>query len=141
MAGIYAESSAVLRWLLGHTSAAAIATALGAASEVVTSALTTVEVSRTLQRLAVDRQLTTAQRGAVWRTFVGAMKHWRFYAVTEDLLRRAAEPFPVEPVRTLDALHLATTLSYVQEVAPLDVLTTDDRIRQNAIAMGLRVLP
>ena len=59
----------------------------------------------------------------------------------DDLLRRAADPFPVEPVRTLDALHLATVLSYVQEVAPLDVLSTDDRIRQNAAALGLQLIP
>jgi predicted nucleic acid-binding protein len=141
MGDLYAESSAVLRWLLGQTDAPAIATTLGAASKVVTSALTTVEVSRTLQRLTAGGQITHAQGGAIWRTFVAATKHWRIHAVTDDLLRRAADPFPIEPVRTLDALHLATALSYVQEVAPLDVLSTDDRIRQNAGALGLQVWP
>lgn len=141
MAGLYAESSAVLRWLLGHSDAPAIATALGAASEVVTSAITTVEVSRTLQRLTAGGTLKPAQRGAIWRTFVATTKHWKVHAVTDDLLRRAGDPFPVEPVRTLDALHLATVLSYVQEVAPLDVLSTDERIRQNAVALGLQLIP
>ena len=131
----------MLRWLLGHTDAPTIATALGEASEVVTSTLTPVEVSRTLQRLAITGQLTPAQRGAAWRVFTGATKHWRIHAVTDDLLRRAADPFPIEPIRTLDALHLATVLAYVQEVAPLDVLSTDDRIRQNAVALGLPVFP
>ena len=97
MAGLYAESSAVLRWLLGHTDAPTIATALGEASEVVTSTLTPVEVSRTLQRLAITGQLTPAQRGAAWRVFTGATKHWRIHAVTDDLLRRAATHFRLNP--------------------------------------------
>jgi predicted nucleic acid-binding protein len=139
--GIYAESSAVLRWLLGHTDATIIAGALAAASEVVTSALTQVEVCRTLQRLVVGGQLKEAQRAAIWRVFIAAARHWRIHAVTEDLLRRAADPFPIEPVRTLDALHLATALSYLNEVAPVGILSTDDRIRQNAGALGLPVLP
>ena len=141
MASLYAESSAVLRWLLGHTDATVVATALGAAQEVVSSPLTTVEVARTLQRLAVAGQLTAAQRGGIWRVFTGAAKHWRIHAVTDDLLRRAADPFPIEPVRTLDALHLATALAYLQDVGPLDILSTDNRIRQNATALGLKVVP
>jgi predicted nucleic acid-binding protein len=141
MAGLYAESSAVLRWLLGHRDAPAVASALGAASDVVSSPLTTVEVARTLQRLATGGQLTASQRGDTWRLFTAAASPWRIHAITEELLRRAADPFPIEPLRTLDALHLATALAYVQEVGPLDILSTDDRIRQNATALGLKVVP
>ena len=51
----------------------------------------------------------------------------------------AARPFPVEPVRTLDAIHLAT-LEVLGEVPQLvTVVTRDARMGENARAMGYGV--
>jgi hypothetical protein len=61
--------------------------------------------------------------------------------VSEPVLARAGEAFPLEPLRTLDAIHLASAALYSREVDPLVVLSVDARLRDNAVALGLRVTP
>ncbi len=137
----YAESSAVLRWLLGATDGEVIAAALGGADRVVTSALTTAEVGRTLRRLVATDELQPGERDRAWVRFIAAAAHWSVYAVTDSVLSRAAESFPAEPIRTLDAVHLATAAQYSVEVEALRVVSVDDRLRQNASGLGLGVAP
>ncbi len=52
------------------------------------------------------------------------------------VLARALEPFPA-PVRTLDALHLATALFLLGSQQPLALATYDARMRAGAVAMGI----
>jgi hypothetical protein len=46
-----------------------------------------------------------------------------------------------EPVRTLDAIHLATALLHATEIGSLAVLSIDQSVRANADALGLAVVP
>jgi len=57
------------------------------------------------------------------------------------VLSRARQAFPVEPVRTLDALHLASVLAWDQAIDRLTVVSCDDRVRSNALALGFDVVP
>jgi hypothetical protein len=57
------------------------------------------------------------------------------------VLARARLRFPVEPVRTLDSLHLSTALVFHAEEPSLLLVTLDDRIRENAEALGMVVGP
>ena len=141
MADVYAESSAVLRWLLGAPDAANIGNVLAKADRVVTSAITSAEVGRTLRRLVAMEQLSPSARDQAWVRFTGASAHWNIYAVTDAVLSRAVEPFPAEPIRTLDAIHLATAALYAAEIGPPMVLSTDAHLRQNAEGIGLAVVP
>jgi predicted nucleic acid-binding protein len=141
MSLLYAESSAILRWLLRHSDGARVEEALRGATDVVTSRLTWLEVARALQRLSSTKQISTSERAMYWAAYQNAAKHWKTYALTDEILERAAEPFPVEPIRTLDAIHLATTLLYGKVVGPLAVVSTDERVRDNAEALGLQILP
>ena len=60
-------------------------------------------------------------------------------AVTDAILTRVRKPFPIEPIRTLDAVHLATT-ELLGEPPPLVVVVTRDvRVRENATALGYAV--
>jgi len=43
--------------------------------------------------------------------------------VTDDILVRVGKPFPIEPVRTLDAIHLATAAALTDEPQWLTFLT------------------
>ena len=43
----------------------------------------------------------------------------------------------VEPVRSLDAIHLATALEFTKVVATLGVLSFDTRITDNLDPLGL----
>jgi hypothetical protein len=54
---------------------------------------------------------------------------------------RAKHPFPEEPIRTLDALHLASALTARAAVAGLKFLSLDDRLRASAQKLGLSLLP
>jgi hypothetical protein len=61
--------------------------------------------------------------------------------VSEDVVERARRPFPTEPVRTLDALHLASALVARAAVSELAVLSLDQRVRENAERLGFETVP
>lgn len=133
---LYLETSALLRAaLLGQPE---VVTCMGSAGTWVTSALTLVECERTLIALLHGKRISRSQRArahaylreVVWRTEVSELDGAMF--------DRAGLPFPVEPVRTLDAIHLAAILRWA-ELGPLAVLTCDSRIKDNAEAIGLKV--
>lgn len=138
---IYAESSAVLRWLLGAPDAPTIRKILVGASTVLTSALTVAEVGRTLHRLVSTGSIDVDGRDRARAVFRGALAHWSLIEVSEAILSRAAESFPVEPLRTLDAVHLASALWCSHEIGSPVVLSTDARIRENAEELGLKLSP
>ena len=59
--------------------------------------------------------------------------------VSDAVLARVRRPFPVEPIRTLDAVHLATTELLGEPPPLITIVTRDIRVRQNAEALGYRV--
>jgi hypothetical protein len=56
-------------------------------------------------------------------------------SVTEPIRAHAGRAFPVEPVRTLDAIHLATAAALVEPTMVI-VVSRDSRVRDNAAALG-----
>jgi len=62
-----------------------------------------------------------------------------FVELAPTVLERAVEPFPV-PVRTLDAMHLATALFLAGRRQGVKVATYDERMRGAARAAGLGVV-
>lgn len=138
---LYAESSAVLRWLLGAPDAPKIRVLLERADEIITSALTPAEVGRTLARLLATAALSDAEHDRLRLRFAKALAHWSVYGVTDAILVRAAGPFPAEPLRTMDAIHVATVDAYGREVGAPAVLSVDQRVRDNVAALGFSVLP
>jgi predicted nucleic acid-binding protein len=60
--------------------------------------------------------------------------------IDEAVLLRVEQRFPVEPLRTLDAIHLATALK-LAAIEKVTLLSTARRLRENAVALGLAVLP
>jgi predicted nucleic acid-binding protein len=141
MTTLYAESSAVLRWLLGAPEASSIQASLGNAAEVVTSALTAAEVRCTLRRLAAAGTLTPDARDRAIARFIHASARWIVHRVTDEVLTRTGESFPLEPLRTLDAVHIATAEFHSREIRPTTMLSFDVRVRASAEAVGLAVYP
>jgi predicted nucleic acid-binding protein len=138
---LYAESSAVLRWLLGTEDAASLQDALTGADLVITSVLTSTEVARTLRRLVATGQIEAPAGNRCWDRYTAARGHWNLYAISDPVLDRASQVYPREPVRTLDAIHLATAALIALEVTPPVVLSVDRLVRANVRALGLDVLP
>ncbi len=138
---LYADSSGIVAWLLGEERAADVIAALGAANVIVCSHLTVVECDRALLRCLAEGTLDdvgAAERSALLNA---AAAEWRRLAITESVLERARLPFAGGPVRTLDAIHLATALEGRAAVPGLAVLSLDDRLRKAARALGFDVLP
>jgi len=138
---VYAESSAVLSWLLGERRAAEVAVVLDEAELVLTSVLTGVECSRALVRGATAGTLGRADARLLAETLAAVEATWHLVEVGDRVRARAGAPLPVEPVRALDALHLASAALVREEYGGVAVLSLDDRIRVNAAAMGMQVLP
>ena len=59
-----------------------------------------------------------------------------FLEMVPPVLERALKPFPV-PVRTLDALHLASAIFLLDRSQPIRLATYDDRLLQAATAVGI----
>jgi hypothetical protein len=57
-------------------------------------------------------------------------------AIADSILDRAGRPFPLEPIRALDAIHLATAEFLGDPPQLVTVLTRDARVRDNARALG-----
>jgi predicted nucleic acid-binding protein len=137
VSAIYLETSALLRWLLGESESARVRGTLNDASAVVTSSLTYVETERALRRAQSEGSLAEADAQRLRGLLARARTGWFAMALTQSVLERAGRVFPVEPVRTLDALHLATALEFTQAHADLRVLTFDKRIADNAESLGI----
>ena len=138
---LYAESSAILAWLLGESTKGLALRELRGADRVVTSSLTAVECARALARGRALGKLGTADELAALRLLDVAEKSWDVHDLSDSVLSRARSLFPAEPVRTLDALHLATALIFREALGDLAILSFDDRIRLNATALGVPVTP
>jgi predicted nucleic acid-binding protein len=138
---IYAESSAVLGWLLGESRGEEIRRALESADAVVASRLTRLECLRAIVRLEATRQATPADAERLLGVFTRASAEWTMIEIAAELVERAAAPFPEEPVRALDAIHLASAL-VVRSVTPdVEIAALDTRIRRNALRLGIAVQP
>ena len=133
---LYAESSAVLRWLFAESDGEQIRTRLTAATRVVSSRLTLIEVQRVIRRAEREGRISAAQCIDLLAVFAGATSSWWVLDLVPEVARRAAEGFPLEPVRTLDAIHLASALFLRSALPDLEILTSDERIARNAALLG-----
>jgi len=133
----YLESSALLAALLEGDEGVRAALASGA--RIVTSALTFAECLRGLLRARASGRLSVAEEAALAGAVAALRSRCAIIPVSADVLDRVARPFPAEPVRTLDAVHLASLESLVLIRAALRVVTRDRRVRENAVQMGFAV--
>jgi predicted nucleic acid-binding protein len=79
-----------------------------------------------------ERRLGTSH-GEAARQLIGMVA---LVELAAPVLERALEPFPM-PVRTLDALHLATMLFLSSEGQRVQLATYDDRLGRCAAAVGV----
>lgn len=138
---LYAESSAVLAWLLDEAEAADIRRLLGGATVVIASDLTLIECDRVLLRAAELGELTEADAADRRAHLVAAASQWQILHIFREVVDRARQPFPGGPIRTLDAIHLASALTARSAVAGLALMSLDDRVRSAAQKLGFELLP
>lgn len=138
---LYAESSAVLAWLMGEPAGEAVRHALAGAGRVIASDLTLVECDRALVRaetLERVREVDAADRRGL---LAAAAAHWDVLRLEAEVVDRARRRFPGEPLRTLDALHLASALAAREALPGTALLSLDERVRKAGRGLGFELVP
>jgi hypothetical protein len=138
---LYAESSAVLSWLLDEQLAPVIRDSLAAERVVIASDLTLIECDRVLHRALTLGELSESEAADRRAHLARVSSQWTLLRVGPEVVERARRPFPGEPIRTLDAIHLSSLLLARSAVADLTLLSLDARVRSAAIGLGFDVRP
>ena len=86
---------------------------------------------------AIPEAVAAERRAVLART----AEHWVILDLGAEIEERARRPFPAEPIRTLDAIHLATATLARSLVPDLALLSLDGRVRASAAEMGFGILP
>lgn len=134
---LYLESSAVVAAILESDDIAM--TLIRQSSTAAASALTFAESRRVFVRALASGRLSDTRAMEVEEELQRIETGCTLLEISDDILARVGRRFPVEPVRTLDAIHLASAEILDDPTAPVTVLTRDRRIRENAELLGMRV--
>ena len=134
---VYVDSSVFLRFVLDQPDRL---TELDRCERLVTSVLAEVECLRAVENLRPTGSLPhdeyLSRRGAVYDKLRRAER----VLITAEVLARAAGPLPA-PLRTLDAIHLATALEWRGHREPsLSFATHDKGLAGAAASLGLAVI-
>ena len=139
---LYAETSAVVSWLLDEERGDRARSHLAAAASVSTSDLTLIECDRTLRRAAFTGGLTAGESSQI-QTFVDtASAHWTLHGMDAEIVHRSPAG------RFLGSQSGRSTPSILQPrwavrnlFPDVRMLSLDERIRDNAAALGFDVVP
>jgi hypothetical protein len=115
--------------------------ALAGAEVVIASDLTLLECDRGLIRAVTLGVLASDRAARLHARLAATAIHWRLMPITREIIARARQPFPEEPIRSLDAIHLASAVVAADVLPDFGVLTLDRRVRAAASELGLRVVP
>jgi predicted nucleic acid-binding protein len=138
---VYAEPSAVLAWLLGQDRDRSVRQVLARSELVIASDLTLIECDRVLHRAVALREMREGDAADKRGLLASVAAHWTQVRLQGEVVDRARQAFPAEPLRALDAIHLATALVVRAAVPGMSLLSLDERTRRSARQLGLSVLP
>ncbi len=130
----YIESSALLAALLEGDSS--VMRAIRATGRRVTSALTFAEANRAVIRARVAGRLTSIEEQDAIHGLQTFARRCEIIAVSDEVLIRAGRPFPIEPVRALDAIHVASVELLGESPQSVVFVTRDKRVADNVRALG-----
>ena len=133
----YMESSALVAALLERDTA--IVKKIRRGTQQLTSALTLAEAARAIMRARTTGRLTADEEQAALRALRTFERRCFILDVGRAVLDRVRRPFPVEPIRTLVAVHLATAELLGEPPPLITIVTRDGRVRANAEALGYTV--
>ncbi len=133
----YIDTSALVRLVLRESGALE---SLQSYDALVSSELIAVESYRTIDRLRLQGALSTEEAAARLRVVTEWLEAIDLVLLRAPVLSRALDPLPL-PLGTLDALHLATALTWRDRIGPLPVMAThDEALGLAARAFGFDVV-
>ncbi|MGH9485962.1 MAG: type II toxin-antitoxin system VapC family toxin [Terriglobales bacterium] len=137
MTACYADASAVLRYLLGQPGMLDLEQA---ADTVIASVLLEVECNRVLDRFRLSGTMTVSAVAQQRASLARLRERIVILDLDRRTLIRAASPLAA-PLGTLDAIHLATALFWLEDNQPPLCFATHDRALARAAQLyGLEVL-
>ena len=137
MTVFYLETSALLTWLFDEPDASQIVDTINGADLIVTSECLRIETVRAIKRVHQEKLITSEQLETLIHTFREYLRSCFRMSMDESVIAGATEDFLVEPVRSLDAIHLSTALEYKKLYPEMKMLTTDTRQKQNTASLDL----
>lgn len=134
----YFDTSALVKRYVDEAGRRDVLRLLGA-YECVTSAVMPVELRSALRRRAAERTLDRAKVPEILKRFATDRDYWTFVEVTRDVLAAAETLVTTRPLRTLDAIHIASAqlFSVRLSVPELRFVSADLRQTEAAAAVGM----
>jgi predicted nucleic acid-binding protein len=105
----------------------------------VTSALLPVELRNALRRRVFEATLDTGQVPAILKRFAADRAFWALVEVTSEVLATAETLVAIHPLRTLDAIHIASAQLFAARItkSALIFVSADARRTAAAAAAGM----
>ena len=127
-APLYLDTSAVLRATLETGTTPGLERRIANASALITSRLSLVESARALHRIRRSGEAAEAQLAEAESQIARLWRRCEVWELTAEVCELAEHIDPTQPLRTLDALHLATFMLARRHLGDLELLTVDDRL-------------
>jgi predicted nucleic acid-binding protein len=108
-------------------------------NECVTSAVLPVELRSGLRRRVAEGSLVAARLPAILTHVAADRAYWTLVEVGTDVLTAAETLVATHPIRTLDAIHVASAQLFAAGISmpALTFVSADKRQTETAIAVGL----
>ncbi len=137
MSALYIETSAILSWLFGEPDSHGVINEINKYETIISSVLSIIETGRALIRAETEGIIDIGEHQRLKGLFAEHLTSWAYLEINSSIRKRAAQAFPIEPIRNLDAIHLSTALEFLQIYPDLVVLSFDRRIVDNIAPLGL----
>jgi predicted nucleic acid-binding protein len=131
----YFDSSIILRYAVNHERA--LKNLSRYATNAATSALTTVECLRVLDRWRITNEIDDKKLASSRSLCLSILSGLRMIAIDQDTIELASQSFPIA-IKSLDAIHLATAIQ-LKRIHGLNtvMLTHDQKLMMAAISINL----
>jgi predicted nucleic acid-binding protein len=131
-AALYLDTSVALRASLEQGTTPEIEQRIADAPALVTSRLSLVESARALLRVRSQGGVPERRLADARRELDGLWSRCELWELSPQVCDLATLLVPDRPLRTLDALHLATFLLARRRIEGLELLTADRRLEEAA---------
>jgi predicted nucleic acid-binding protein len=103
----------------------------------VTSQLLSVELRSALRRRVADGSLDARRVPEILKRFAADREFWALVEVTSEVLQAAERLVAAHPLRTLDAIHVASAELFADRLASPELTFVSADARQTAVAAAI----
>jgi predicted nucleic acid-binding protein len=137
---VFVDSSAVVGAVLEKGLSASAARAISRSSALIISRLALVETARAIRRARVEERITDKGLAKAEHDVADFWSRCEVWEISRQICADAMTLAPDTPLRTLDALHLATVIATRKRLPTIRLLTMDVRMREAAVALGIQMI-